>query len=90
MEGDAMMSAVAKYFDEIKVFAGSAVREPPSPPEARAGLDGFRRNEAEEHGQYRSRGQRASTHPAKGDHVRRSDKGATVRAGRQGCNRPLG
>ena len=85
-EGGAMMSAVAKYFDEIKLFAGSAGREPP--PEARAGLDGFRRNEAEEQGQYRSRGQRASKAPAEGDHVRRTDRVATVRAGRQGCTRP--
>ena len=31
-EGDAMMSAVAKYFDEIKLFAESAGREPPRSP----------------------------------------------------------
>ena len=28
-EGDAMVLAVAKYYDEIKLFAGSAVRDPP-------------------------------------------------------------
>ena len=28
-EGDAMVLAVAKYYDEIKQFAGSAGREPP-------------------------------------------------------------
>ena len=32
-EGDAMMSAVAKHLDEIKVFAASMARDPPPKPE---------------------------------------------------------
>ena len=31
-EGDAMMSAVAKHLDEIKVFAASMARDPPRSP----------------------------------------------------------
>ena len=84
-EGQAMMSAVAKNFDEITLFAESPGRDPP--PEARTGLVGFRRHEKEEYGQCRSRGQRATKTPAKGDHVRPSDRGANQRAGRQGCSR---
>ena len=61
-EGDAIMLAVAKQFDEIKLFAGSAGREPPQTQKrerqkARAGLDGIRRHEAEEQGQSRTKSQ---------------------------------
>ena len=33
MRGDAMMSAVAKYFDEISMFAEEEGRDPPPKPE---------------------------------------------------------
>ena len=87
-EGDAMMSAVAKHLDEINVFAASMARDPP--PEARAGLDGFRRNEAEEQRQGRNRGHRAQENPAKGDHVRPRHRPPNQRAGQKGCNRSGG
>ena len=87
-EGGAMLSAVAKYFDEIKLFAESEKLDPPR--ESRPGLAGFRRNEAEAEGHVRSRGQRASKTLAKSDHVRQRGRGANQRAGRQGCNRSGG
>ena len=80
-----MVLAVAKYYDDIKLFAERRIR----PPEARRAMDGFRRSEAEEQGQDRSRGEaRASKTHAKSHPVRRNDRGANERAGRQGCTGP--
>ena len=89
-EGEAMMLAVATYFDQIKQFAASENLDPRPLPEANPTLVGVRRHEDETYGQHRSRGQSASKTPAKSGHERRCIWGANQRAGRQGCNRSGG
>ena len=85
-EGQAMMSAVAKNFDEIKLFAESQGRDPPPPKPEQAWLD-FDEMKKRNTDNAAVADKEPPNTPAKCDHVRPSDRGANQRAGRQGCSR---